>query len=94
MAMRQYDDQGGERAHDGGEPAVRVATDPTVAALDALEVALGEISREQQQLVQRIGQLRRARQSGSSWQQILSQEEPPGTMQLVSQMLARMSRAS
>ena len=101
MAMRQ---EYGNRDYDGdGRPAMRdvrqgepmrMAGDPTVEALDALSAALQEITREQQQLSERIDQLRRSRQSGKSWQEILSNEEPPGTMQMVSQMLARMSKAS
>ncbi|HVX19901.1 MAG TPA: hypothetical protein VHB02_00980 [Acidimicrobiales bacterium] len=76
------------------EPIVRVAGDPTLEALDALSAALAELTREQRDLTDRIDRLRRSRQSGMAWQQILSDDDPPGTMQVVSQMLARMSKAS
>ena len=97
--MRQEFDnrsyEGGERRDQHPEePFVRVAGDPTLEALDALSVALQEITREQRELTERIDQLRQSRQNGMSWHEILSREPSPGTMQVVSQMLARMSKAS
>jgi len=68
--------------------------DRTLDALDGLTEALEEIAREQRQLVQRIERLRRSRLTGMTWQDILSKEDAPGSMQLVSQMLARLSKAS
>jgi len=73
---------------------VRAASDPSVDALDALSEALDVMAGEQRQLVQRIEQLRRSRLSGMAWQEILSREDGPGSMQMVSQMLARLSKAS
>lgn len=96
--MRQeYDNRnfgGDQEGLRSNEPYVRVAGDPALEALDALSAALGEITREQRELTERIDRLRQSRQDGMSWQEILSEEEPPGTMQVVSQMLARMSKAS
>jgi hypothetical protein len=68
--------------------------DRTIDALDGLTEALEEIAREQRQLVQRVERLRQARLTGMTWQDILSKEDAPGSMQLVSQMLARLSKAS
>jgi hypothetical protein len=98
VAMRQeYDNREyGERLRDAprvDEPA-SVTGDATLAALDELSVALDGLRRDQRALAQRVDGLRDARRSGASWQDILSKEEPPGSMQLVSQMLARLSKAS
>ena len=98
MAMRQeYDNRtvgnGHREATPVDEPA-RAAGDPTLVALDELSAALDDLSRDQRDLAQRIDALRQARQRGASWQEILSREEPPGSMQVVSQMLARLSKAS
>ena len=98
MAMRQeYDNRtvghGHREATPVDEPA-RAAGDPTLVALDELSATLDDLSRDQRDLAQRIDALRQARQSGASWQEILSKEEPPGSMQVVSQMLARLSKAS
>ncbi|HEY1734540.1 MAG TPA: hypothetical protein VGG23_08845 [Acidimicrobiales bacterium] len=97
MAMRQeYDNRtagNGHRAAAADEPP-RAAGDPTLVALDELSAALDDLGRDQRDLAQRIDALRQARQSGASWQEILSKEEPPGSMQVVSRMLARLSKAS
>ena len=74
--------------------SVRAANDPTLDALDALSDALEAMAGEQRKLVERIEQLRRSRQSGLAWHDILSREGDPGSMQMISQMLARLSKAS
>lgn len=74
------------RRSEGGEGVL--------AALDQLAEALEENARDQEILLERIGELHRARASGMSWEDILSKEEKLGTMQLLSRMLARLSAAS
>jgi hypothetical protein len=83
---------------DGGTDGKRLAAgsddDRTLQALDALAEALEQIAEDHRELARKIGELRLARQKGSPWQEILADEEPPGTMQVVSRMLACLSRAS
>jgi hypothetical protein len=68
--------------------------DPTVAALDALLEVLELNAQERRVLARRLRDLRQARQGGMRWQDILWKEQAPGTMQVLSVMLARLSRAS
>jgi hypothetical protein len=68
--------------------------DVTLGALEALSSALDEIGSDQRQLAKRLEELHRQRSSGRSWQEILSEEDPPGTMQLVSRILACLAKAS
>lgn len=64
--------------------------DPTLMALDVLIAALETNARQRQLFVNRLAALRQERRSGMRWQDLLSKEEPPGTIQLVSEMLARL----
>ena len=66
----------------------------TQEALDGLIETLEEIGREHRALIERLTRLREAQRRGTSWHEILSDEEPPGSMQAVSQMLGNLSRAS
>ena len=66
----------------------------TVGALDALAQALQQLAGDQQLLEERVGELRRRRAEGGAWRDILAEEEPPGTMQVVSRMLATLAGAS
>lgn len=75
----------------GGE---EVGGDASLAALDALRRALAEIAEEQRLLEAKLEELRRHRASGREWRDILPNEEPPGSMQMVSQMLASLAKAS
>lgn len=68
--------------------------DPTLRALDALAEALEQISQDQEVLAKKIDSLRQARSKGLSWQDILGEEDAPGSMQVVSRMLACLSKAS
>jgi hypothetical protein len=68
--------------------------DPTLQALDALAEALEQLAEDQKVLGKKIDGLRRARRKGLSWQDILMDEEGPGSMQVVSRMLACLSKAS
>ncbi len=68
--------------------------DVTMRALDALSGALAELRRDTQLLEERLEALRRRRSEGRAWRDILSDEEPPGAMQVVSRMLACLAKAS
>lgn len=68
--------------------------DRTLQALDALAAALEELSRDQEVLRGKIDGLRDARRGGAAWQDILGEEEAPASMQVVSRMLACLSKAS
>lgn len=70
------------------------SSDPTVDALDALGDALDGVASDQQILSQRVQMLRESRASGVAWLEILTSERGDGSMQLVSQLLARISGAS
>jgi hypothetical protein len=76
------------------EAGAAMAGDATLRALDALSQALEEVSEDQKLLGQRLVELRRQRMQGRPWREILAAEEPPGTMQVVSHMLASLARAS
>lgn len=82
----------------GGSPSPRAPTpeagDATLSALDALAGALREMSTDQALLERRLTELRRQRSEGRAWRDILADEEPPGTMQVVSRMLACLATAS
>jgi hypothetical protein len=84
---------GGARAETTVTDATR-AGDATIAALEGLSQALEEMSRDQRLLQQRLKELQRQRSEGRAWRDILGDEEPPGTMQIVSRMLACLAKAS
>ena len=87
--------RGGAEPGDGDAArADAVGDGATIDALDALAQALQEIARDQQLLEERLGELRRRRAEGGAWRDILAGEEPPGTMQVVSRMLATLAGAS
>ncbi len=68
--------------------------DPSLVALDALSKALAQVAEDQRLLEAKLAELRRQREGGMAWREILSSEEPPATMQIVSRMLACLARAS
>lgn len=68
--------------------------DATVSALDALSGAIGEMKKDQELLQQRLEGLKRQRMEGKAWRDILAEEDAPGTMQVVSRMLACLAKAS
>ncbi len=72
---------------------VRV-TDRTVDALDGLAEALEIHAREVEHLADRVELLQKARSNGEPWFDILSKPPGEGSMQLLSETLARMSEAS
>jgi hypothetical protein len=90
LVDRLHDESDG--AH--GRAAPGSAGDKTLQALDAMAEALKQIIEDQQVLVHKIDGLRRARRKGQAWKDILAEEDPPGSMQVVSRMLACLSKAS
>ena len=70
------------------------AHDATLEALDALGAALEQLAKDHQALEERLVDLRRQRVDGRPWREILSEESSPGTMQIVSRMLACLATAS
>ncbi len=87
-----------ERSHrpetDLSEIKGEASTDEVLTALNELEVALRENAKSEQMLLQRIAAVRLARENGKEWRTILSEEDTPGTVQLVSTVLRRQSEAS
>lgn len=81
----------GLESHDG---LVDPPKDTTLAALDALAEALAEVESDLGILKERLRALGNQRAAGLAWRDIVSSEEPPGTMQVVSRMLAALARAS
>jgi hypothetical protein len=68
--------------------------DATLAALDSMATALDENARDFKVLSERLAQVRARRVRGDAWRDILSEEDDPGTIQLISRTLARLSLAS
>jgi hypothetical protein len=68
--------------------------DPALSALSDLARVLEQNAETQRLLASRIRDAQRARSAGQSWSEVLTAESEPGTMQLVSQDLGRMSKAS
>ena len=87
------DSHGAHDEHRGAEPGAATG-DATLRALDALSAALSEMSKDERLLEERLRQLHRERSQGRSWHDILGSEDPPGTMQLVSRILACLAKAS
>jgi hypothetical protein len=79
---------------DHNEASPRAETDEVLKALGELELVLRENAEQERLLFQRVGALRLARESGKEWRAILSDEEEPGTVQMVSTVLRRQSEAS
>jgi hypothetical protein len=87
-----YRNGSGENAIVAGAPAGH--QDATLRALDALTHALAEMGDDQRLLEKRLQELYRQRSEGRAWRDILADEEAPGTMQVVSHMLACLAKAS
>ena len=79
---------------DHNEASPRAETDEVLKALGELELVLRENAEQERLLFQRVVALRLARESGKEWRAILSDEEEPGTVQMVSTVLRRQSEAS
>lgn len=78
---------------DTATPARAVADDED-QVLGELSEALVEVAREERLLARRIDALRAGRRRGRSWQELLSHDPTPGTLELSGRALARLSRAS
>jgi len=87
-----YGSNGGRTAAE--EAGTTLDGDATIDALGGLSRALEEMTRDHQLLEQRLKELQRQRSAGRAWRDILAEEEPPGTMQIVSRMLACLAKAS
>lgn len=74
--------------------AVQPLTDEVLTSLDDLARTVDDNARDQRRLAGRIRRLRDARAEGGSWHDVLAQEPSPGTLQLTTGMLARLTRAS
>jgi hypothetical protein len=97
--MREAGGEGNGPAHrngfgGNGHGAGTATEDATLSALDALSDALSEMAHDQQLLEKRLRDLHRQRSEGRAWRDILADEEPPGTMQVVSRMLGCLAKAS
>ncbi|HZU78867.1 MAG TPA: helix-turn-helix domain-containing protein [Acidimicrobiales bacterium] len=68
--------------------------DQVIEAIDALVGAVEKNSADQQQLVENLHGLRRARQAGTPMTSALANERGPGTMQLLGRVLGRLMEAS
>ena len=78
----------------GGTSPGEQTADASLAALDALSGALSQIAEDLQVLQAKLAALRSQRAGGMAWRDILASEEAPGSMQIVSRMLARLAKAS
>jgi hypothetical protein len=87
-------DASGSQAERGDDSATRSSGDSTLRALEALSSALAEMGKDQRLLEERLKDLHRQRSKGRAWHEILDEEDPPGTMQLVSRVLACLAKAS
>jgi hypothetical protein len=84
----------GSGTGEDGEAAAAAQGEVILRALGQLAEALEANRRDHEIMLRRVEQLHQARASGMSWGDILSKEEGTGTMQLMSQMLGRLSAAS
>lgn len=90
----QFSGTAGAESNGGSNGGGGAHPDGTLSALDALSSALGDIAEDARILEERLRSLRRERSGGRDWREILGEEESPGTMQVVSRMLATLAKAS
>jgi hypothetical protein len=76
------------RSDNGNSP------DEVLKALGELDAVLKENAERERVLFQRSAEVRLARENGQEWKAILSSEDEPSTVQLVSTILRRQSEAS
>ncbi|HTX63112.1 MAG TPA: hypothetical protein VMD28_05710 [Acidimicrobiales bacterium] len=94
---RERDDFEGNGSGTAGRAEARtgeVRQDATLRALEALSDALSEVANDRELLERRLRELHRQRAEGRAWRDILAEEDAPGTMQIVSRMLACLAKAS
>ncbi|HEY3943118.1 MAG TPA: hypothetical protein VGL60_11625 [Acidimicrobiales bacterium] len=70
------------------------SSDPVLDALEQLARVLEDNVRDHQVLAERIRSVEGLRAGGGSWREALEAEDDPGTLQLLSRTLARLSLAS
>jgi len=70
------------------------ADDRVIGALDDLSQTLEDNASDERLLAGRIRDISAARQQGASWTEAMARESTPGVVQLVSQVLGRMSGSS
>ena len=68
-------------------------TDPVVEALDGLAVAVDESAEDTRRLKRNISMLKRSRQRGRGWREILADEDEPSTLTLLGRILLRFGAA-
>lgn len=68
--------------------------DPVLSALRTLATTLEENAAEEELLARRIRDISAKREAGQDWLELLRAEEDPGTVHLLSSVLARLSAAS
>jgi hypothetical protein len=93
-SQRSVDSRQGANGVNLNEASQGTDSDEVLKALGELEVVLRENAEHERMLSQRIAALRLARENGKEWRAILSDEDEPGTVQLVSTVLRRQSEAS
>jgi len=79
---------------DNGNSPDASSPDEVLKALGELDAVLKENAERERILFQRIADVRLARENGQEWKAILTNEEEPSTVQLVSTILRRQSEAS
>ncbi|HVA05154.1 MAG TPA: helix-turn-helix domain-containing protein [Acidimicrobiales bacterium] len=94
MDLRDSESQHGRRGSMTTDTDTAKATDEVLSALGELEEVLRENAEYERLLLQRIAEVRVARENGKDWKSILMNEDDPGTVQLVSTILRRQSEAS
>lgn len=77
--------------HDEGAAGT---ADDVLRALGELDAVLKENAERERILIQRIAEVRLARENGQDWKANLAEEDEPSTVQLVSTILRRQSEAS
>jgi hypothetical protein len=68
--------------------------DTELKVLDGLASDVDDNARDERLLARRLRALRAGRAKGRSWQDILSEEASPGTLELATKVLKGMTRAS
>jgi hypothetical protein len=71
-----------------------LGSDLTLDTLDDLALTIDENADEEHRLAGRIRRLRAGRAAGRSWEDVLADEPLPGTLELASAVLGRLSQAS
>lgn len=84
----------GEHANGAERAAPAGDADRTLDALDALVAVLDKLADDHRRLSGMVQDLRRARAGGLAWKDAVLDEGEPGSMQLLSEMLGYLSKAS